>query len=207
MLRIIALLFLLSCCSEKTVNEKFQLKYQDDLSKIKSIRTPPPHLVNQVRISRAPGREEVVENLKNTSRDKGRYVGVAEYGENEEFYRMVRFDDSLKLPPDVFEIRYNTMEYDSFGSRDLLFDKITIPEEDRFGVKTKLSEKNYLIIDPRILQDNIDEIASNRTSEMVMHSKILIEESKALRQEKEVREIFGDLEGNNLGFNLSSNDS
>lgn len=206
MLRIIALLFLLSSCSEKTLNEKFQLKYQDDLARIKAIRTPPPHLVNQVRISRAPGREEVMAAIRKTSGDAGKYIGVAQYGENEEFYRMARSDDSLRLPPDIFEVLYDPLQYQSFGSRDSIFDKIRIPDEDSYGFKTKLSEKNYLIIDPRVLQNNIDEISSARSVDSIAHSKILIKENKALRQKGEIEAIFGDL-NDDADFDLSSNDS
>ncbi len=96
-----------------------------------------------------------------------------------------------KLPPDIFEIRYNTNLHPPFVMTGIEFDVIKIPEKDKYGISSNLSEKQYLLAGNDSLQRSIDKYDTSRNQEDLEFSKILIKEQKELLKEKKNQEIFG----------------
>ena len=87
-----------------------------------------------------------------------------------------------QLPQDMFIISYNLYNFpESYGITKLSFDDIIIPDNDIFGVKTNLGEKNYQLIDNQTLQKNIDLVNQLNGDE---DKKISLE---LIRQEKKIR--------------------
>jgi len=88
-----------------------------------------------------------------------------------------------KLPQDMFIISYNLYNFpDSYGNARLSFDDIKIPDSDIFGIKTKLGEKNYQLIDNQTLQKNIDFTNQLNTDEDKQISLKLIRQEKKIRR-------------------------
>lgn len=96
-----------------------------------------------------------------------------------------------KLPPDIFEIRYNTNLHPPFVMTGIEFDVIQIPAQDKYGVSSNLSEKQYLLAGSDSLQRSIDKYDFSRNQEDLEFSEILIKEQKELLKEKKNQEIFG----------------
>ena len=89
----------------------------------------------------------------------------------------------MQLPQDMFIISYNLYNFPaSYGKVKLSFDDIIIPDIDIFGVKTRLGEKNYQLVDNKILQKNIDLINQLETKEDREISLELIKQEKKARR-------------------------
>ncbi len=97
-----------------------------------------------------------------------------------------------KLPDDVFDLVYITDISPPFAVSGLAFDVIEIPERDFFGIKSTLSDKQYLLAGNEALQKSIDYINDTKTDDDVELSEIIIGEQKEIRKQQKLAKIFGD---------------
>lgn len=198
--------FAVSSCAkdslEESANKNFEKKYGQQVKKISADRVPTKQQNKEVVVSTAPTPEE----LQATASDKAKqdyysYVDVAQFGEkipqaylpNGEVYERTRgANPSNTLPPDMFEIAYNTNLYPPFRRAGVEFDRIEIPPFDAYGVKTEMSEKTYLLAGNASLQRNIDLVNSTKTPIDMEVSEIVIREHKQLKRKEKMIKIFGE---------------
>ena len=192
-----ALLFQ-SCKSAPDVNESFQRKFGEEVKRVKITRTP----VAEKDLEKLSFSQEIA---KPDWRDLD--SGSSEYYANVEAKdykgtRMQKFlpdnDDYARarsspsnLPNDIFDITYNTTISPPFSKSGAEFDNINIPLFDAYGVKTEMSEKEYLFAGNDSLQKNIDQINSQKDQQDAEISEILIKEKRELRRRDKVIKIFG----------------
>ncbi|MFT6333167.1 MAG: hypothetical protein ACJAW3_001521 [Lentimonas sp.] len=90
------------------------------------------------------------------------------------------------LPENMFFISYNLNNFPySYKPRTISFDNIKIPQRDIFGTRSRLGEKEYQLIDQKILQRDIDFMKeSQNEAEFKGLTKDLIREEKQRRKMK-----------------------
>lgn len=195
-----AIFFLTSCTSkEPGINEAFQKKYGREIAKMNADRTSPKTLGNQVTNYSAPSLEEIYQQTTDLDSGYYAYVDVSKFGgkspqnytPNRENYEQSKVKNPNQLPDDIFEITYNTNPHPPFQRIGAEFDAINIPPYDEHGVKTAMSDKNYLSPGGDALQRGVDTIEAARTADDVEISKILIREQKQLKKERKIEKIFG----------------
>jgi hypothetical protein len=194
-------MFLPSCSSKVNYNAAFEKKYGQDVEKIKVDRTQSKESQTTVTVLQPPTEEDL--RAMNSQSDQGyyAYVDVSRFGEktpqkylpNGEFYEQLRVNNpGNSLPPNIFEISYDTRLYPAFRKAGAEFDRIPIPSADVYGVKTEMSEKPYLLVGNDVLKKTVDQIIAERTAEDVEFSEILIKEQKQLSRQQRMKKTFGD---------------
>jgi hypothetical protein len=195
-----AILFLNSCrqTSEK-INESFLQQYGSEVEKINNIRESANQ--TQVNIDCQSSTFGCVDS-KNRWKDSATIFGIENSGTAqsatidtsriiapkppEEFTPDVKTlmqGQSTQLPENMFHISYNLNNFpESYGRQKLSFDDINIPQQDAFGVKTELGEKNYQLIGNRTLQKDIDFTKKLIAPEDPEISLELIKQEKQIRR-------------------------
>jgi len=196
----LSLLCSFSSCAPKTdINSAFNKKYGKEVQQTKIERTPSKEMNHETSYSTPPTEEEVIRSLAATS-EYFPYVDVAKFGEkvpqsylpNGEVYELSRAKNPANaLPPNMFEIAYNTAVHPPFRRVGIEFDTITIPPEDVYGVKTEMSDKSYLLAGGDAMQKSIDKINNEKTADDIEMSEILIKEQKQLKRKQKMVKIFG----------------
>lgn len=180
------------------MNADFEKKFKEDVSRINSDRTS-DSISSKVTVMQSPSPYEI--NAQN--RDYYAYVDVNKFNDkapetylpNGESYEQTRGSNpSNSVPPDMFEITYNLGLYPAFRRAGAEFDRIEIPPEDVYGVKTKLSDKEYLLAGNDSMQKAVDQINAQKTAQDIANSEILIAERKALRRKQQMQKTFGESE-------------
>lgn len=198
----ILLFFLLASCSSKeTVNEAFARKYAKDIARINSARMAGDRATSKEMTSFAM---PTVADIKRERAQNGggyyAYVDIKKFGEktpknyfpNAEIYqKSVVSHPNQRLPEDMFDLSYNTSLYPPFSKSGLEFDNIKVPNQDAYGVKTQLAEKQYLLAGNGAIQKTVDFMQSKRQKDDVEFSKILIKEQKRLRRREKMIKIIG----------------
>ncbi len=197
----LALLSLVASCFSRalpSVNADFEKKFNEDVSRINSDRIS-SSASSKVTVMQSPSPAEI--NAQN--RDYYAYVDVNKFNDkapevylpNGESYEQTKGSNpSNTLPPDMFEITYNLGLYPAFRRVGAEFDRIEIPPEDVYGVKTKLSDKAYLLAGNDSMQKAVDQINAQKTVQDIANSEILIAERKALRRKQLMEKTFGESE-------------
>jgi hypothetical protein len=192
---------IISSCSSQTlldVNKNFEKKFSKDVEKINLDRTS-DSTVGKVTVMQSPSPAEV--NAQN--RDYYPYVDVNKFNDrppeiylpNGESYEQTKaLNPSNSLPEDMFEISYNLGLYPAFRRAGAEFDRIEIPPQDAYGVKTKLSDKSYLLAGNDSMQKAVDQINTQKSAQDIANSQILISERKALRRKQQIQKTFGESE-------------
>ena len=203
--RILILIFFIlitsSCAKKLSINQSFQKKYGKQVERIKVERTPPKQLAEDNVVERGPSAEDWRNSEKIAGEEYYAYVDVTKFSEdrmpqnflpNGESYQNARAENpSNKLPEGMFEIAYNTNLHSPFRIIGAEFDGIEIPAEDAYNVKTAMSEKPYFLVGNEKLQRNINQINSQKTSQDIEISQILIKEEKQLKRKQKMIKIFG----------------
>ncbi len=191
---------LLSCSTPDTQNAVFEEKFGASFEKVKAERTPAKGSDSRIVVLQAPTEADLRDMVNESNQNDYPYVDVNKFGEripqaalpNGEFYEQARMQSpSNALPPDLFEIGYNTQVHPAFRKTGAEFDTISVPPADVYGVKTEMSEKPYLLAGNDSLQKSIIGINSEKTAEDIELSEILIREQKQLKRKQKMREIFG----------------
>ena len=99
---------------------------------------------------------------------------------------------SSQFPQGMFDLRYRTRLSPPFRKSGFEFDRIKVPMKDAYGVKTEMSEKEYLLVGNESLQKNVDQINSQRSEDDIDNSEILIKEQKWLKRRRKMMRIFGE---------------
>ena len=214
-----ALILLVSSCawsSSKKVNAYnavFDKKYAKEVEKIRATRSPTQQISKEVTTIQPPTEDEM-HLINNRAGDNYyAYTDVSKFGEKEpqnylpngEFYEASRGNNpSNTLPPNMFQVSYNTKLHPPFRRFGVEFDRIIIPASDVYGVQTEMSEKSYLLAGNNSLQKNIDQINAEKTAEDIEMSEALINEQKQLRRKQRMQKTFGD---DSLELALLENDS
>ena len=100
--------------------------------------------------------------------------------------------NSSKLPADMFDLSYQPTITHPFRKSGFEFDLINIPPEDSYGVKTAMSEKEYLLVGNESLQKSVDQINSTKTQDDIEISEILIKEQQQLKRRQKMMKMFGE---------------
>jgi hypothetical protein len=214
-----ALLLLASSCAwsplkkSNDYNAVFDKKYGKEVEKIRATRVPTQG-INKETITIQPPTEDEVRAINNKpGSNYYAYTDVSKFGEkgpqnylpNGEFYEASRNNNpSNSLPPNMFQVSYNTTLHPPFRRFGVEFDRIAIPSSDVYGVKTEMSEKSYLLAGNNSLQKNVDQINAEKTAEDIEMSETLINEQKQLRRKQRMQKTFGD---DSLEVVLLENDS
>jgi hypothetical protein len=196
-----------------TYNAVFDKKYGKEVEKIRATRAPTQEINKEITTIQPPTEDEM-RAINNKSGDNYyAYNDVSKFGEkgpqnylpNGEFYEASRGKNpSNTLPPNMFQVSYNTALHPPFRRFGAEFDRIVIPTSDVYGVKTEMSEKSYLLAGNNSLQKNIDQINAEKTAEDIEMSEALINEQKQLRRKQRMQKTFGD---DSLEIALLENDS
>lgn len=200
---ILLILFpLFSCSSDLDVNEAFQEKYGKQIDKMRAKRTPTKDMsVKTPRSFSSFSIEEDTDFSSAADIDYYAYVDVSKFGDrtpkvflpNGQIYEQSAMrGPANSLPPNIFDVTYQTGLYPPFQKIGAEFDQIEVPERDAYGVKTKVYDKSYLLAGNNSLQKNIDNIQASRTPQDIENSKILISEQRQLRRKRKIIKIFGE---------------
>ncbi len=194
-----SLLQLTQACSSSNINDGFEKKYGKEVKKIKAERVPTEQNNKEVTILTTPTPAEI-ESYSSSPLNYYPYADISKFGEKlpqnylptAEIYEQSKANNPANsLPPNIFEISYNTNPYPPFQKAGFEFDTIKIPPSDIYGVKTAMTEKPYLLAGGDSLQKSVDQINSERTAEDIEMSQALIREQKQLRHQQKMVEIFG----------------
>jgi hypothetical protein len=195
---IVATIFLIGSCSQKSenINEGFLNKYGGEVEKINNIRESSNQAKTDIDCqSSFFGCKE----SKNRWKDPSTMFGIENSGTAqsaaidttkivmpkppEEFTPNVETltnGQGRQLPENMFHISYNLNNFpESYGRQKLSFDDINIPQQDAFGVRTELGEKNYQLIGNRTLQQDIDFTKQLISKDDLEISSELIKQEKA----------------------------
>ena len=193
---------LASCFSSPklpSVNANFEKKYGKEVAQMQAGRVSDAPS-EKVTVLQAPSADEVTANLA-ASGEYYPYVDVNKFNEkvpqiylpNGESYEQTKMTGPANsVPPDIFEISYNLGLYPAFHRAGTEFDSIPIPPQDAYGVKTEMAEKSYLLAGNNSLQRGIDKINSEKSSDDIDNSAIVIREQKQLRREQRMLKTFGE---------------
>lgn len=97
------------------------------------------------------------------------------------------------LPEEVFKVSYSSENYpESYKRGGVSFDDIKIKNRDSFGVETALGEKNFTLVNRKVLQKNIDYVRASLKSEDKEVITILVGEQKEIRDKKRWNKNLGD---------------
>ncbi len=193
-----AICFLTSCFSKTlpNVNSDFEKKYGKEVEKMRLERASDPS-ANSINVSQSPFASDFIAK----DSEYYAYVDVNRFNDrppevylpNGESYELTqRSGPENSVPPDIFEIRYNLGIYSAFRVLGAEFDRIRIPPQDVYGVKTPMSDKEYLLAGNNALQRSIDNIEANKNSIDIENSEIIVRERKAARIKAQMKKNFGD---------------
>lgn len=198
---ILSLLFLttaLASCFSKTapnVNAQFEEKYGKEVAKMRLERAVDPS-ANSVNVTQSP----YATDMMRPENDYYAYVDVNRFNDrapevylpNGESYEQTRRSGPAdSVPPDIFDINYNLGIYSAFRTLGAEFDRIYIPPQDVYGVKTRMSDKEYLLAGNNSLQRSIDNIEANKSATDIENSKIIIQERRVARIKAQMKKNFG----------------
>lgn len=188
-----------SCYSSRLpdVNAEFEKKYGEEVEKMNQGRNMGLES-QEVTIVQSPNPADINALMRE---DDYTYVGVDRFNDkppriylpNGESYEQTKaFNPSNSIPPDMFEISYETGLYPAFRQQEAEFERIAIPPRDVYGVKTRMSEKPYLLAGNSSVQKSVDRILSEKTPEDIENSEILINERKVFRRKQRMVKTFGE---------------
>ena len=203
-----AAIFLLSIslfsCSKVTdpnkyFNDKYAPQVQTILNKMPSEQVAEVDYINKSTFGTITHADVMSEALK-SKQQYYPYFDVRKFGQNtpkRHLPNMELYDHSHlqnpsnQIPPDIFEVNYANRQYPPFKYQGARFDAIAVPTKDIYGVKTKMTHKEYLLAGNNSVQSAIDDVKNNRDSFDAENSKALIGEQKRLRYERKIAKIFG----------------
>ena len=202
------LMIFVCCCSNKndSINNLFVKKFGEKVKEINSDRVLPKSMANEVILSTPPSKEEISDYIASQEKYQG-YVPIYNVGEYvpKQYYpdrstidELSKNNPANSVPPDIFEVSYNTKNNPPFKYTGAEFDMIRIPSGDRFGNSSVMTEKKYLLIANNDIQSAVDKINSSRSEDDYEVSKILVNEKKQQIQKKKNQQIvenseFGDI--------------
>lgn len=223
--KIINVIFMIfvCCCSNKddSVNNLFVKKFGEQVKEINSKRVLPKSIANEVMSSTPPSKEEISDYIASQEKyqgyvpiyNVGEYVPKQYYPDRSTINELSKNNPANSVPPDIFEVSYNTQNNPPFKYTGAEFDMIKIPSSDRFGNSSAISEKKYLLIANNDIQSAVDKINSSRSEDDFEFSKILVNEKKQQIQKKKNQQIAENSEFSdialieNYGDNEIRNDS
>ncbi len=194
----------LTACFSKTapsINAEFEKKYGKEVEKMKLERAVDPS-ASSITVSQSPYAEDMIRS----ENDYYAYVDVRRFNDrapevylpNGESYEISRRSGPANsIPPDIFDINYNLGVYSAFRALGAEFDRIYIPPQDVYGVKTRMSDKEYLLAGNNALQRSIDNIEENKNASDVKNSEIIIQERRMARIKSQMKKNFG---GDEIGI-------
>ncbi len=176
------------------INENFEKKYGKDVEKINSERAVDQS--NNISVTQSPYATDMIM----PESDYYAYVDVKRFNEHapkvylpngESYEQTRRLGLADSIPPDIFDINYNLGVYSAFRVIGAEFDRVNIPSQDVYGIKTKMSDKEYLLAGNDALQRSIDEVGKSKNSVDIENSEILIKERRAAKIKAQMKKNFG----------------
>ena len=188
-----------SCTSSKSdkVNSNFLKQYGDHIEKINSQRDE-MRMSGEQKQSDKNLKDPEIPNIENSESSESALIDNSQTATFKTKQDFLPNGDTLlqnqvrQFPEDMFLVNYNMQNFpDSYGRSRLSFDDITIPSRDAFGVETDLGEKNYQLINHKILQRDIDFAKQLSGKEDREISSQLIEEEKQAKRKKYLSQKAG----------------
>lgn len=200
-IRLFFSLILLSSCVQKnpSVNDMFVKKYGQKVKEINQERVLPKNIANEIVSSVPPTKEEISDYIASQEKYQG-YVPiyhVGEYVPKQYLPNRATMDEMSKnnpannVPPDIFEVRYNSFNNPPFSNSGLEFDMVLVPSRDAYGNKSIATEKKYLLIANNEIQNAVTKINQKRSEDDFEFSKILVKEKKQKMKQRKNEQIFG----------------
>lgn len=186
---ILLLILLNTACFGNTVlsdqNETFNKKYAKDIEGIKSARVEPEIIKSDAKLNFAAPVDQ------DQSRYTNNNVVIPEFYSSQQFANQSPSSPDFTAPSELFENSYNPTITSPFRKIGAEFDVIAVPNQDAYGIKSTMSEKEYLLVSRKLLQKDIDKINSTKGADDVENSEILISEQKKLKRKAKMIKIFG----------------
>ena len=191
-------LFVISCSSRINVaNDEFRRQYGTEVDRINKEREAfekEQKVPSYVKSKKTYGWNDpaVIIGVAGSYRYKSAYIDTSLLKlkpQAEQFLpdmnTLMQNRNYLRLPENMFEIKYLAVNYpDYYGTPPVSFDDIVIPAKDTYGVETSLGEKNYVLINSKVLQNNVDEINNATKYDDKEVRLILVKEQKELDRKK-----------------------
>ncbi len=191
---IVALFCLASCKSdEDTVNKTFNQKYGKEVERVRLDRLPPQAQFPQEKLEfTAPIERDFRYANNNLGADLEQYSNF----EGALSQVFLQDADARNQAPSqmgsIFDNPYRAPINVPFRKIGDEFDAIEVPEQDAYGVKTGMLEKEYLLVSKKLLQKNVDQINNSRSENDLEDSEALIAEQKQIKRKLKMIKIFGE---------------
>jgi hypothetical protein len=197
---ILTAFFLYSCTSDKdlSVNKTFNDKYAKDVERVKAERAPPKEEFPKQRLeftaSIEPDFRYANNNLGADLEQYSNFEGANSQVilRNSNAYDQNPQNPALKFSTGIFDNSYRAAIDVPLRKIGAEFDAINVPPQDAYGIKTEISQKEYLLPSAKLLQKNIDQINNNKSPDDVEDSELLIAEQRNLKRKKKMIKIFGE---------------
>lgn len=184
-------------------NDLFEARFKSDTDKINKIRT----LNEEKSVFGFLGSDSNIDyknpsnfqtpdrqNLPSkTLANKYNYVDISYLGSKnaqhfpdlETYQQGIANNPDSGLDPNVFEISYSTYLNKPFNNLGEDFDKINIPIQDGYGIKSSASDKNYNLVPIASLQNAIKTIIESRSQvDLEITRKLIVERKNLLRKKQ-----------------------
>lgn len=177
-----------SCISKKVEDENkvFHEKFATDLEGLKISRVDP-------RQTQLDGQK--LDFTAPIDQDSQRYtnsnITIPEYYTTQQFSNQQMLQAGFQAPVEMFENSYSPSIAVPFRKIGAEFDTIDVPSQDAYGIKSGMSQKEYLLGSRKLLQKNVDQINGQRTSDDVDNSETLINEQRKLKRRVRMIKAFG----------------
>ena len=200
-IKLFFLLILMSSCTGNiaSINDMFVKKYGQKVKEINQERILPKSITKEVISSAPPTRQEVSDYIASQEKYQG-YVPIYHVGEyvpkqylpnHTTIDELSRNNPANNVPPDIFEVRYSSINNPPFSNSGAEFDMVMVPSYDAYGNKSIVSEKKYLLIANNEIQNVVTKINEKRSEDDLEFSKILIKEKKQKIKQRKNEQIFG----------------
>jgi hypothetical protein len=190
--------FLASCASKiDMVNDDFKNQYGSEVDRINKGREAferEQKAPSYIKSKKTYGWNDpaVIIGVAGSYRYKSAYIDTSKLKlkpEGEQFLpnmqTLLQNGGYHKLPDNMFEVKYLAVNYpDSYGRSPVSFDDIAIPAKDAYGVETSMGDKNYTLINGKVLQRNVDNINSSTAFDDNEVRSMLVKEQKELDRKK-----------------------
>ncbi len=187
---LIATLLIFASCRKNddwNENKTFEARYSQDIEKIKASRIDP----SPTKLDTTTKLDFAAPVDRDTARYTNSNITVPEHYTSQQFANQNPPNPAFQNPAEMFENNYNTTIKLPFRKIGEEFDTIDVPNQDAYGVKVGMSDKEYLLVSRKLLQKNVDQINAQKTSDDIENSEALISEQRKLKRKAKMIKIFG----------------
>ncbi len=179
-------------------NEAFEKKYSREIKQLTKERSDQNKKKPDMKNYQVPDGQKDISQAQNPENNFA-YQEIVKFGnpkilqrffpDSETYEQATQSGVINKLPPDIFEISYNTRLSPPFKRLGQEFDKIQIPSADVYGISSSNNEKSYLLASRSSIQKAISIIKSQRANEGGSQNQIINQQTQPFNAAKSNDEI------------------